>query len=138
MENSLANKQTVEEVKGKIILIVEDDEFLAKLLAKKISKAGYVPVSVETGEEALKTLAASLPDLIILDILLPGMSGFDLLENIHEDQRFRKIPTIFLTNLGSREKIEKGLALGAKRYFVKAAIDLSEVITSINSLLNPK
>lgn len=120
---------------AKKILIIEDDLFLRQLMARKLSKEGYEIVEAIDGEEGLKKIKETKPDLVLLDLILPGMDGFEVLSKKNEDPEIRKIPVIILSNLGQREDIERGLKLGAVDYLVKAHFTPQEIITKIANLL---
>ncbi len=110
------------------ILIVEDDEFLRTLLADKLTGSGHEVESAETGERALEILAGFQPDLVLLDLILPGMSGFDVLGWIKsQSEPLSQTPVIILSNLGSGEDIKKGKELGAKDFLVKAKFTPNEI-----------
>ena len=110
------------------ILIVEDDEFLRTLLADKLTGSGNEVEQAETGERALEILAGFQPDLVLLDLILPGMSGFDVLGWIKsQSEPLSQTPVIILSNLGSGEDIKKGKELGAKDFLVKAKFTPNEI-----------
>jgi len=118
-----------------LILVVEDDKFLRDLLVHKIEERGYrVEVAVD-GEEGAKQIEALRPDLVLLDLILPGLDGFGVLGQIHDDPRLSQIPVIILSNLGQQEEIEKGLSLGAKDYMIKAHFTPQEVVDRIKKIL---
>ncbi|HEX9664815.1 MAG TPA: response regulator [Patescibacteria group bacterium] len=119
----------------KTILIIEDDRFLSKIYSAKLEKEGYNLALAVDGEEGLRKLAESKPDLILLDLILPGMSGFEVLDKIKSSSKTRKIPVIILSNLGQDEDIQKGQELGADDYLVKTDFSISEVINKIKSAL---
>jgi len=120
---------------GPKILIVEDDHFLAFLLRAKLEKEKFAVRHVTDGEEALKLIKSEIPDLIVLDLIMPRLSGFELLEIISIDPQYNKIPIIILTNLGQDEDIEKAKRLGAVQYFVKARTSIDELVAAIKSYL---
>ncbi len=115
------------------ILIVEDDKFLRELLSKKLSEEHYKVVVAVDGSDALKKISEDEPGLILLDLILPGMSGFDVLEELKRNNK--RIPVIVLSNLGQKEEIEKGLKLGAVDYLIKAHFTPDEIITKIKKYL---
>jgi CheY-like chemotaxis protein len=104
---------------------------LSDLLVKKLSHEGSVILYARTGEEALEILRHETPDVILLDILLPGMSGFDVLKTIRENPRMAHVPIIILSNFGKREDFDKAKALGAHTYLVKAEHDLNDIMHEI-------
>jgi DNA-binding response OmpR family regulator len=118
----------------KKIFVVEDDQFLHKILAMKIKAAGFDVISAYDGESALKKIKEA-PDLILLDLILPQMSGFEFLGEIKLDAKFKNIPVIVLSNLGQEEDFERAKSLGAKDYLVKANFSIDEVIKKIKEWL---
>lgn len=120
---------------GKVVMWVEDDQFLSDLISRKLSTQGCKLVYARTGEDALKTLETTLPDVIILDILLPGISGFDVLEKIKSDDRVKRIPVIILSNFSQNSEIDRGKKLGASRFLVKASIVLDDLVRELQAVL---
>lgn len=117
------------------ILIVEDDKFLRDLLERKLIKEGYeISVAVD-GEEALRKVKEEKPDLVLLDLILPGVGGFDVLVQIKKDAELSEIPVIILSNLGQKDDIEKGLKLGAMDYLIKAHFAPGEIIEKIKKAI---
>lgn len=121
---------------SKRIVWVEDDSFLADLITRKLSSLGATLMHAGNGEEAEKIISTKKPDLILLDILLPGMDGYELLKKLKADQELKKIPVILLSNLGQREEVEKGKLLGATRFLIKATVTLDDIVAEIQSVLN--
>lgn len=121
----------------KKILLVEDDAFLQELAAKKIADAGYDIEAASTGEEGMEKLKDLKPDLVILDIMLPGIGGFDILKKIKnsEDESISNIPVIMFSNLGEEEEVEKAKKLGAVDYLVKAHFTPDAIIKKIHNYL---
>lgn len=118
------------------ILIVEDDPFLSEMYSTKLAQENFEVELAMDGKEALKKARDIKPDLILLDIVLPKMDGFEVLEKIKKDSALGGIKVIALTNLGQKEEIEKGLGLGADDYIVKAHFTPSEVINKVKQVLN--
>jgi len=121
---------------AKNILIIEDDLFLGDLIARKMSKEGYNVSQATDGEKGIKKIKEEKPDLILLDLILPGMDGFAVLSQMREDPVQSSIPVIILSNLGQREDVEKGLKLGAADYLVKAHFTPAEIIEKIEAVLS--
>ena len=121
---------------GRKVLWVEDDKLLSTILSKKIETAGYTLLKARDGTGAFALLEKDIPDIIILDILLPEMSGFDILQKIKMNENMRKIPVIMLSNMSKQSDIEKAKLLGANRFIVKAAVSLDEIIREIEALMN--
>lgn len=117
------------------ILIVEDDAFLAGIYAGKFEKEGFKVVLAQDGELALKTAKKELPDIVLLDILLPKLDGFEVLEQLKADAGLRHIPVILLTNLGQKEDVDRGLKLGAADYLIKAHFMPAETVDKVKKVL---
>ncbi|MBU1167585.1 response regulator [Patescibacteria group bacterium] len=117
------------------ILIIEDDPFLLSMYVTKLEANEFEVASEEDGEKGIKAIKDEQPDLLLLDILLPGKDGFEILEDMKTDEELKGIPVILLTNLGQRKDVEKGLELGAVDYLIKAHFTPSEVITKIMKVL---
>ena len=119
----------------KRILIIEDDKNLVRLLKDAFEGRYDVNLALDWAEGKSK-LASGLPDLIVLDILLPGESGFDALRQLKADAATRRIPVIVLSNLGQEQEIRTGLTLGAVDYLVKADITIEDVVRKVQRVLN--
>lgn len=119
----------------KKILIVEDDKFLRELIKKKLINEGFEIAEAADGEEALKKMKEEKPQLVLLDLILPSIDGFEVLTRAKNDPEIKQIPIIILSNLGQREEIEKGLKLGAMDFLVKAHFTPSEIIEKIKTIL---
>ncbi len=117
------------------ILIVEDDKFLRELLSQKLLKESYVIVEAENGEEGVKKTQEEKPSLVLLDLILPGIDGFEVLEKIKSNQETKDIPVIIVSNLGQREDIERGLRLGASDFLVKAHHTPLEITEKIKEFI---
>lgn len=117
------------------ILIIEDDKFLRGLIASKLIKEGYEVIEAPDGEAGLEKMTEANFNLVILDLLLPGIDGFEVLKNFKENDAVKAIPVIILSNLGSREDIERGLNLGAVDYLVKAHFTPDEIIDKVKQTL---
>jgi DNA-binding response OmpR family regulator len=121
-------------MKGKI-LIIEDDRFLRELMVRKLKMENLEVVEAEDGAEGLKKIKEEKPDLVLLDLILPEMDGFEVLEQKRKDEEIKDIPVIILSNLGQKEEIDRGLQLGAKDYLVKAHFSPSEIVEKIKLFL---
>ena len=117
------------------ILIIEDDKFLRELITRKLVNEGYQTIEAVDGEEGVRTAKAEKPDLILLDLILPGIDGFEALARIRKDQETTNLPVIILSNLGQKEDIERGLRLGATDYLIKAHFSPGEIIEKVASIL---
>ena len=117
------------------ICIIEDDEFLRELIVAKLKREGFATLELADGMEAVKKINEEKPDLILLDLILPGIDGFEVLTLIKRDKNIVNIPVIILSNLGQKEDIERGFKLGAVDYLVKAYFTPSEVLDKIKSFI---
>lgn len=123
------------EAMKKTVLVVEDDVFLSQLLRNRLSKEGINVIGARDGEEALKILRSEKPDLILLDLILPKKSGFEVLEEIQSDPLLERAPTIIISNLGQDSDVARGKTLGAIEYFVKAQTSIDDLIVKIKDFL---
>ncbi|MFA5736957.1 MAG: response regulator [Candidatus Paceibacterota bacterium] len=118
------------------ILIVDDDKFLVNMYSLKFNESGYEVETAENGEEAIKKLEEGLvPDIYLVDVVMPVMDGFGLVEKIKEKFDSHKGLIVILSNLGQKEDIEKGLGLGADGYIVKASATPTEVVNKVKEIL---
>ncbi len=118
------------------VLLVEDDRFLRELIAQKLEREGFDVMQAVDGEEALRKVGERKPEIVLLDLILPGIGGFDVLKKIKEGPDTNGIPVVILSNLGQREDVEKGLGLGATDFLIKAHFTPGEIITKIKAILN--
>jgi len=121
--------------KTKTILLVEDDPFMVEIYSIKLKEMGFSVKPALDGQEALKKLEEDMPDLVLLDIVLPNMDGWELLKRIKKEERFKDLKVDLLSNLGQKPEIEKGMELGAVKYIIKAHHTPSEVAAQIKELL---
>ncbi|OHA78007.1 MAG: hypothetical protein A3G10_02380 [Candidatus Wildermuthbacteria bacterium RIFCSPLOWO2_12_FULL_49_9] len=119
----------------KKILLVEDDPLLVDIYTTKLRQSGFEGQVAEQGEKALAAIEEGKPDLVLLDIVLPSMDGWDILRQVREIEKFRGIPIIILSNLGQKEEIEKGLRLGASKYLIKAHYTPSQIAEEVVKLI---
>lgn len=120
---------------AKNILIIEDDKFLRELIVQKLTKEGYDAAEAIDGEEGVKKVKAVKPDLVLLDLILPGIDGFEVLKRMKEDPSLVQIPVIILSNLGQKDDVERGLKLGAADYLIKAHFTPREIIDKIKNIV---
>ena len=118
------------------ILLVEDDAFLARIYATALEAQGFRVSLASNGEDGLKLVEREKPDMIILDILLPQMDGYEFLESVKNNQLSANIPVLVLSNLGQKEDVDKAMQLGASRYLIKAHSMPQNVIRNIKDILN--
>ena len=117
-------------------LLVEDDSFLLSMYAAKFELENFKVVTADDGEKAVRLALKEAPDIILLDIILPKIDGFEVLRRLKDSKDTVNIPVILLTNLSQKEEIEQGLSLGAKDYLIKAHFMPSEVVNKIKKILN--
>ncbi len=122
---------------SKRILIVEDDAFLGDLCGKKLKSENYLITSTRNGQEGYNKAIHIIPDLILLDLVIPQMDGFKVLEKIrsHEDEKISKIPIMILSNLGQERDIARAKELGANGFLIKANYTMGQVARKIKSYL---
>ncbi|MSU44719.1 response regulator [Candidatus Nomurabacteria bacterium] len=128
-------KLDIVSLEGKKIVWVEDDQFLNDIIGRKLSTTKCIFFHASEGEEALKIINKEMPDIIMLDIILSGMDGFEILRRIKDDSKTAHIPVIILSNLGQASDIERGKNLGAVRFLVKATLTPAEIIDQIKEVL---
>jgi DNA-binding response OmpR family regulator len=117
------------------ILIVEDDAFLSTMYADKFEAEGFIVHSATTGPDAIKIAGETMPDVILLDVMLPQMDGFGVLEKLKADQKTRAIPVLLLTNLSQKEDVDRGRQLGAVDFLIKAHFMPNEVVKKVRAAL---
>lgn len=120
---------------GKKIMWVEDDKFLSDIIARKLSAQGSALAHASDGETALRLLETESPDVVLLDILLSGIDGYEILKRMKANEKTKRIPVILLSNLGQKSDVEKGKALGAARFLIKATVTLDEIVEEIKTVL---
>ena len=121
------------------ILIIDDDEFLLDMYAVKFKEEGFEVDIAREGKEALnKIKEGASPEVVLLDIVMPGMDGFELLETIRKEKLIPTSKIIMLSNLGQKEHLDKGKSLGVAGYMIKAYFTPSEVVKKANEVLLKK
>ncbi|MEK7586598.1 MAG: response regulator [Patescibacteria group bacterium] len=124
----------MEKVKYKILL-AEDDKFLSIALGDKLEREGFIAIKAPNGLEALGLIRSEKPDLILLDLIMPQRTGFQVLEELKKDAELAKIPVVVLSNLGQEPDREKAKALGAVDYLVKSDVQMGEVVEKLKTYL---
>jgi len=119
----------------KSILLIEDDPFLTDIYTTKLKESGFSLEVAKDGEKGLRKIREKMPDLVVLDIVLPQIDGWEILREIKADEKLKNLKVIILSNLGQKEEIEKGLELGAAKYLIKAHYTPSEVVEEIKKVL---
>jgi DNA-binding response OmpR family regulator len=116
------------------LLIVEDDKFLRDLAVQKLSKEAFQLSAAMDGEQGIAMAEKELPNVILLDILLPGIDGFEVLRRIRANPALAATSVAMLSNFGQREDIEKALGLGADQFFIKANYTLDEIVEEVKKI----
>lgn len=119
----------------KTILLVEDDLFLVDLYSTKLREVGFEVEIAVSGREGLKKLKEKKPDLLLLDIVLPDLDGWEVLEEIKKDEKLFGLKIFVLSNLGEKKDIERAQQLGVTKYLIKAHFKPSEVVEEIKKVL---
>ncbi|QQR77571.1 MAG: response regulator [Candidatus Moraniibacteriota bacterium] len=118
-----------------LLLVAEDDQFYANLYRTKLEKEGFGVVTAANGKETLELLKQHSPNLIILDLVMPEMDGFEVLKKIKEEKNLRDVPVIILSNLGQQEDIDRAQALGVFKYIVKSNVSIHQMVESVEEAL---
>ena len=121
---------------GKTIVIVEDETVLQKALSIELLSDGIAVFAASNGKAGLELVREKRPDLVLLDLIIPEMKGFDVLAEIKKDPATKDIPVIILSNLSSEDDKKKGVELGAADYYVKSSTDLSDLSSKVKNLLS--
>ena len=117
------------------VLLVEDDPFLSSLLKNRLIKEGFDVTLAKDGDEASKLLKTSNVELVLLDIILPKKSGFELMDELREDPQLEKTKVMIISNLGQPEDVTRGRQSGAIEYFIKAKTSIDELVARIKEIL---
>ncbi|MBZ9578325.1 response regulator [Patescibacteria group bacterium] len=117
------------------ILLVEDDPFIIDIYTTKLKEAGFFIEIAEDGEEALKKIREKKPDLLVLDIVLPNIDGWELLKRVRTELGCEDLKVVVFSNLSQKADVEKSLEFGVIKYFIKADFTPSEVVEEIKKIL---
>lgn len=120
----------------KNILIVEDDPFFSMILKGRMEKQGFAVRQAFDGEQALTMAREQAPDLIILDLIIPKLSGFEFLETIFSDPQLNRVPVVVASNLGQESDIEKAKQLGVLDYYVKVRTSVDDLVKILTNIVN--
>ena len=123
-------------LKKDTILLIEDDPLLIDIYTTKFTEAGFEVQVVDSGEKALPLFLKVSPSVIVMDIVLPHVDGWELLLAARKQKNLQHTKIVVLSNLGQKEEIEKGISLGADRYLIKAHFTPSQVVEEVKNLLN--
>lgn len=117
------------------ILLVEDDPFLVDIYKRKLESSGFRVTAVNRGDQVFRVLEQADFDLVLLDVVLPEVAGWEILRKIKNDDRYSKLKVAIFSNLGQPEEIAKGLKMGAVKYLVKSQFKPSEIVEQVNDIL---
>lgn len=116
------------------VLVVEDDGFLASAYQTKLTKEGFEVQLANDGEEALDKLAQFMPDVIVMDVVMPRKDGFATLQVIKADDKLKAIPVIMASNLGQKEEVDRAMEMGATEFITKSNLSLADLIEKIKAV----
>ena len=119
------------------ILLVEDDRFLRKAAEATLRQRGFIVLTAADGEEALRQARAETPDLVLLDLIMPKLQGFEVLKRLKEDPGTASIPVIVLSNLGQERDVQQAMELGALAYHIKSNLSLQALVRQVELALAP-
>ena len=120
----------------KYVLIVEDDPFYSSIYKTKVEKEGIRAVLVHDGAAAMKAIREKRPAVVVLDLIMPGKDGFQVLEELKADPAFKDLVVLVLSNLSQDEDIKRVMAMGATEYLIKSNVPLQEVIAKVRSYIS--
>ena len=120
---------------SKRILIVEDDSFIEELTAKKLEKAGYEVIAVQNGKDALMKANEDHLDLVICDLVIPNMDGFEVIRQMRVMEKTRETPIAVFSNLADSDALDKATKAGATKFLIKANFSLSDVVMEVENLI---
>ncbi len=115
----------------KKVLIVEDEEILRSLLQKRLREEGYEADVARDGIEGLEKIKQVKPDIVLLDIIMPNMGGFEMMEEMQKDKSFSGVPVVVVSNSGQPVEIDRAQRLGACDWLVKTEFDPQEVVDKV-------
>jgi two-component system, OmpR family, alkaline phosphatase synthesis response regulator PhoP len=117
------------------IVIAEDDKFLSKVLSNKFRRIDYEVFIASDGIEAGNKIRTELPDIVLMDLMMPNKNGFEVLEEIKTEKQFKNLPIIVLSNLGQKSDITRSKKLGAADYLVKSNLSINAVVDKVKAIL---
>lgn len=123
---------------GVKILFVEDDSFLAEFVSKTLKMAGAEINYNNTGEQSIEKIGVEDFDVALVDILLPGIDGWEVITKIRNTEKTANTPVVVFSNLGRQEEVNKGIELGADRFIVKSSIHPRELVVEINKAIESR
>lgn len=134
MAEATNNKEQGDAKKAKV-LIAEDDKFLSKVLSDKFTRKNYTAVVASDGIEAVNKIKSEMPDIVLLDLIMPNKNGFEILEEVKTDAKYKNIPVIILSNLGQKKDVERGKKLGIVDYLVKSNTPINNIVKKVEEVL---
>ncbi len=117
------------------VLLAEDDRFLRKAAETALKRQGFTVLPAVDGEEALRMARAETPDIVLLDLIMPKLQGFEVLRSLKADPATAKIPVIILSNLGQESDVKQAMEAGAAGYFVKANLSLQDLVKRVGEVV---
>ncbi len=117
------------------ILIAEDDKFLSKVLSDKFTRKNYAVIVASDGIETINKIKSEAPDIVLLDLIMPNKNGFEILEEVKTDIKYKKLPIIILSNLGQKKDVERGKKLGVVDYLVKSNTPINDIVKKVEEVL---
>lgn len=122
----------------KKILVIEDESMLQEALLDRLGDEGYIVRGSDDANEAFRNIQEDRPDIILTDLVLPGVDGFEILQRLKESDELRDIPVLVLSNLGEKEFVDRAMSLGAKDFLLKSSHSLKEVTDRVKAILSGK
>ena len=119
----------------KSVFVIEDDAFLVKAYQMKFQKEGLDVLAATDGKQALSFLEREPPSVVLLDLMLPGVSGFEVLSAMRANERWKNVQVLILSNLGQPQDIARGKELGVLEYIVKANVKIADVVEKVKKYL---
>jgi two-component system, cell cycle response regulator len=124
------------ETNKNLILVIEDDPFLAGMLSSGLKEAGLPVEHAADAETGLAILQSKPVRIVLLDIILPGMDGYEFLKRAKENKQTADVPIFVLSNLGQKDEVDRAISMGAEAFMVKAQLDLSEIVARVKELID--
>jgi DNA-binding response OmpR family regulator len=118
------------------ILFIEDDPLINKIYSTRLKTDGHEVFTAENGEEGLKIAMDNNPDIVILDVMMPRVDGFEVLEKLREDERFKLKPIIMYSNLNNEEEIKRAKQMGVTEFVIKANLSPTQMVEKIKQYIN--
>lgn len=138
MEENTIKDPAKKYISGKKVMWIEDDPILNDIMTRWLARYSVNIVHATNGTDGLEIMRKELPDILLLDIMLPDIDGFTILERMNNDPDLKDIPVILFSNLSHQDDIDKGYKLGASRYIVKSTVFLENLATEIKNVLREK